>query len=118
MRAPITTIQSRLTSFFTHKKATPLFWKVLLSIQILSFPSPLVRALTLHDVELTLSYSATLSKTLIRSYLFYPLASLDVSGQWPVFNAGASPNEELFTSLLEYYLEYLLSIDQVILILC
>jgi hypothetical protein len=40
-------------------------------------------ASALHNVES--SYSATLSKTLSRQYLFGPLASLDVSGQWPVF---------------------------------
>ena len=104
MRAPITTIQSRLTSFFYTQKSNPSILEGAAKHAILYLPSPLVRVLTLHDVELTISYSATLSKTLIRSYLFYPLASLDVSGQWPVFNAGASPNEELFSSLLEYYL--------------
>src|SRR3972149_5471529 len=36
---------------------------------------------------------ATLSKALIRPCLVYPLASLDVSGQWPVSCADASPNE-------------------------
>jgi len=36
---------------------------------------------------------ATLSKALIRPCLVYPLASLDVSGQWPVSRADASPNE-------------------------
>ena len=40
-------------------------------------------ASALHNVESI--YSATLSKTLSRQYLFGPLASLDVSGQWPVF---------------------------------
>ena len=40
-------------------------------------------ASALHNVESP--YSATLSKTLSRQYLFGPLASLDVSGQWPVF---------------------------------
>jgi hypothetical protein len=40
---------------------------------------------------------ATLSRTLIRSYLVYPLASLDVSGQWPVYHTAASPNEVLIT---------------------
>jgi len=30
-------------------------------------------------------FLATLWKALIRQSLFYPLASLDVSGQWPVF---------------------------------
>jgi hypothetical protein len=40
-------------------------------------------ALALHNVESI--YSATLSKTLSRQYLFGPLASFDVSGQWPVF---------------------------------
>ena len=36
---------------------------------------------------------ATLSEALSRPHLVYPLASLDVSGQWPVFHADASPNE-------------------------
>ena len=36
---------------------------------------------------------ATLSKALVRPRLVYPLASLDVSGQWPVVHADASPNE-------------------------
>jgi hypothetical protein len=36
---------------------------------------------------------ATLSGALIRPSLVYPLASLDVSGQWPVSHADASPNE-------------------------
>ena len=36
---------------------------------------------------------ATLSKALCRPCLVYPLASLDVSGQWPVSRAAASPNE-------------------------
>ena len=34
-----------------------------------------------------------LSRALSRPCLVYPLASLDVSGQWPVFHADASPNE-------------------------
>ena len=36
---------------------------------------------------------ATLGKALIRLRLVYPLASLDVSGQWPVSCADTSPNE-------------------------
>ena len=36
---------------------------------------------------------ATLSEALSRPHLVYPLASLDVSGQWPVYRADASPNE-------------------------
>ncbi len=36
---------------------------------------------------------ATLSEALIRLHLVYPLASLDVSGQWPVYLAAAWPNE-------------------------
>ena len=36
---------------------------------------------------------ATLSGALIRPSLVYPLASFDVSGQWPVYHADASPNE-------------------------
>ncbi len=36
---------------------------------------------------------AMLSKALDRPCLVYPLASLDVSGQWPVSHADASPNE-------------------------
>ena len=36
---------------------------------------------------------ATLSGALIRPGLVYPLASFDVSGQWPVSHADASPNE-------------------------
>ena len=38
---------------------------------------------------------ATLSKALLRPCLAYPLASLDVSEQRPVYRAGASPNEGL-----------------------
>ena len=38
-------------------------------------------------------FPATLSKALIRPYLVYPLASFDVSGQWPVYLAAAWPNE-------------------------
>ncbi len=38
-------------------------------------------------------FPATLSKALSRPCLVYPLASLDVSGQWPVSCADASPNE-------------------------
>jgi hypothetical protein len=36
---------------------------------------------------------AILSEALIRPHLVYPLASLDVSGQWPVSHTAASPNE-------------------------
>ena len=36
---------------------------------------------------------ATLSKALARPYLVYPLVSLDISGQWPLSHADASPNE-------------------------
>lgn len=39
------------------------------------------------------SSPATLSKAFCRPCLVYPLASLDVSGQWPVSRAAASPNE-------------------------
>ena len=42
---------------------------------------------------------ATLSKALCRPCLVYPLASLDVSGQWPVSCAAASPNEGVFSSV-------------------
>ena len=42
------------------------------------------------------SVPATLSKALIRPCLAYPLASLDVSEQRPVYRAGASPNEGPF----------------------
>ncbi len=41
-------------------------------------------------------HPATLSGALSRPSLVYPLASLDVSGQWPVYHAAASPNEVLF----------------------
>ena len=41
---------------------------------------------------------ATLSKAFCRPCLVYPLASLDVSGQWPVSRAAASPNE-VFASI-------------------
>ena len=37
---------------------------------------------------------ATLSEALIRLHLVYPLASFDVSGQWPVYFAAAWPNED------------------------
>jgi hypothetical protein len=37
---------------------------------------------------------ATLSGALIRLHLVYPLASFDVSGQWPVYLAAAWPNED------------------------
>jgi len=40
------------------------------------------------------SIPATLSKALIRLHLVYPLASFDVSGQWPVYLAAAWPNED------------------------
>ena len=36
---------------------------------------------------------ATLSRALSRPRLVYPLVSLDISGQWPVFHTDASPNE-------------------------
>lgn len=36
---------------------------------------------------------AMFSKALIRPYLVYPLASLDVSGQWRISHTAASPNE-------------------------
>ena len=39
---------------------------------------------------------ATLNKALSRPCLVYPLASLDVSGQWPVSRADASPNEVFY----------------------
>ena len=64
-----------------NKKASPRTWKALIGHRQSTF---LTRgASALHNVEST--YSATLSKTLSRQYLFGPLASLDVSGQWPVF---------------------------------
>ncbi len=37
---------------------------------------------------------ATLSGALFRLHLVYPLASFDVSGQWPVYLAAAWPNED------------------------
>jgi len=37
---------------------------------------------------------ATLSEALSRPHLLYPLASFDVSGQWPVYLAAAWPNED------------------------
>jgi len=37
---------------------------------------------------------ATLSEALFRLHLVYPLASFDVSGQWPVYLAAAWPNED------------------------
>lgn len=40
------------------------------------------------------SIPATLSEALIRLHLVYPLASFDVSGQWPVYLAAAWPNED------------------------
>src|SRR5512133_2052997 len=40
------------------------------------------------------SIPATLSEALIRLRLVYPLASFDVSGQWPVYLAAAWPNED------------------------
>jgi hypothetical protein len=43
---------------------------------------------------------ATLSKALSRPCLVYPLASLDVAGQWPVSRAAASPNEVVAGYLL------------------
>src|SRR5512138_1158016 len=58
---------------------------------------------TLRGLPLWLSFStagcegtcfpATLSKALSRLCLVYPLVSLDISGQWPVFHTDASPNE-------------------------
>ena len=54
--------------------------------------SPPGLALALRVVGI-LTFPATLSETLIRSHLVYPLASLDVSGQWPVYLAAAWPNE-------------------------
>jgi hypothetical protein len=38
-------------------------------------------------------HPATLDGALIRLRLVYPLASFDVSGQWPVSHAAAWPNE-------------------------
>ncbi len=46
-----------------------------------SFPNRLV--LALYDVKATAL--ATLRKTLNRQFLLYPLASLDIFGQQPVF---------------------------------
>jgi hypothetical protein len=43
---------------------------------------------------------ATLSEALSRLHLVYPLASLDVSGQWPVSHAAASPNEDIQFALV------------------
>jgi hypothetical protein len=53
--------------------------------------APPGRALALRIVGGKLP--ATLSGALIRPGLVYPLASFDVSGQWPVYHADASPNE-------------------------
>jgi hypothetical protein len=39
-------------------------------------------------------FPATLSEALIRLRLVYPLASFDVSGQWPVYHTAAWPNED------------------------
>ena len=49
------------------------------------------RGLALRAVGMLLP--ATLSGALIRPGLVYPLASFDVSGQWPFYHADASPNE-------------------------
>jgi hypothetical protein len=54
---------------------------------------PPSRALALRSVGLVL-IPATLSKALCRPCLVYPLASLDISGQWPISCADASPNED------------------------
>ena len=43
---------------------------------------------------------ATLSRALCRLRLVYPLASLDVSGQWPISCADASPNEGLVPRII------------------
>src|SRR5271157_3206517 len=53
--------------------------------------APPGRALALRVVGFVLP--ATLSGALSRPGLVYPLASFDVSGQWPVSHADASPNE-------------------------
>lgn len=45
---------------------------------------PLAQVSALYNVKKT-GFLATLWKALIRQSLFYPLASLDVFGQWPVF---------------------------------
>lgn len=63
--------------------------------------APTGRALALRSVRSEHSRSftpATLNKALVRPCLVYPLASLDVSGQWPVSIADASPNEGLYFS--------------------
>jgi hypothetical protein len=54
-------------------------------------PAPPGRGLALRVVGFILP--ATLSGALSRPGLVYPLASFDVSGQWPVSHADASPNE-------------------------
>jgi len=51
-------------------------------------------ASALHIVGTGISVPATLSEALIRLHLVYPLASFDVSGQWPVYFAAAWPNED------------------------
>ena len=48
------------------------------------------------------SIPATLSEALIRLHLVYPLASFDVSGQWPVYLAAAWPNEDYSIALSLY----------------
>ena len=55
--------------------------------------APPGRGLALRVVGFALP--ATLSGALSRPGLVYPLASFDVSGQWPVSHADASPNEAI-----------------------
>ena len=67
--------------------------------------APPGRVLALCIVGLTLP--ATLSGALSRPSLVYPLASLDVSGQWLVYHTDASPNEviQLCTNIMpEFHL--------------
>jgi hypothetical protein len=68
---------------------------------------PLVWLLALHGVG---NSPATLSEALLRPHLVYPLASFDVSGQWPVSRADASPNEGFLLCGAFYRFSRLLSI--------
>jgi hypothetical protein len=43
---------------------------------------------------------AILGEALFRPHLSYPLESLDISGQWLVSSADASPNEGLYTGIV------------------
>ncbi len=67
-----------------------------------------IKALALNDVD-PFGVSC-LRQTLTRSCLFYPLASLDVSGQQPVFikepHPTSFPNLLIFETIF-YYKQYL-----------